>query len=125
MEKDSNNKKRKSSTGLDENIAAFLCYAFIWASGILFVLIEKESRLVRFHAMQSILTFGGLSIVIILLKVFVRAMPFFLIEMIDLISMIVWIIIVLLWIYLMISAYKGRITKIPVLGDIAANTLER
>src|SRR5215208_7905053 len=45
----------KSSTGLDENIAALLSYVFGWISGLIFFLIEKESRLVRFHAMQSLL----------------------------------------------------------------------
>ena len=45
----------KSSTGLDENVAALLSYIFGWVSGLIFFLIEKDSRLVRFHAMQSIL----------------------------------------------------------------------
>ena len=45
----------KSSTGLDENIAALLSYVFGWVSGLIFFLIEKDSRLVKFHAMQSIL----------------------------------------------------------------------
>src|SRR6185503_10229815 len=45
----------KSSTGLDENIAALLSYVFGWVSGLVFFLIEKDSRLVRFHAMQSLL----------------------------------------------------------------------
>src|SRR5688572_1826106 len=45
----------KSSTGLDENVASLLSYLFGWVSGLIFFLIEKDSRLVRFHAMQSIL----------------------------------------------------------------------
>jgi uncharacterized membrane protein len=45
----------KSSTGLDENIAATLSYVLNWVSGLVFFLIEKDSRLVRFHGMQSIL----------------------------------------------------------------------
>src|SRR4026209_1197075 len=45
----------KSSTGLDENIAALLSYVFGWVSGLIFFLIEKDSRLVSVHAMQSIL----------------------------------------------------------------------
>src|SRR5829696_3699279 len=45
----------KSSTGLDENVAALLSYLFGLVSGLIFFLIEKDSRLVRFHAMQSIL----------------------------------------------------------------------
>src|SRR5260370_36014888 len=53
----------KSSTGLDENVAALLSYIFGWLSGLIFLLLEKESRLVRFHAMQSILL-NVLSVVI-------------------------------------------------------------
>src|SRR3954447_25021680 len=45
----------KSSTGLEENVAALLSYVFGWVSGLIFFLIEKDSRLVRFHAMQSLL----------------------------------------------------------------------
>ena len=45
----------KSSTGLDENVAALLSYIVGWVSGLVFYLMEKDSKLVRFHAMQSIL----------------------------------------------------------------------
>src|ERR1044072_9211137 len=45
----------KASTGPDENLAALLSYVFGWVSGLVFFLIEKDSRLVRFHAMQSLL----------------------------------------------------------------------
>src|SRR5690242_7465546 len=45
----------KSSTGLDDNVAALLSYIFGWVSGLIFFIMEKDSRLVRFHAMQSIL----------------------------------------------------------------------
>src|SRR5689334_2742884 len=45
----------KSSTGLDENVAALLSYIFGWITGLIFFLIEKNSQLVRFHAMQAIL----------------------------------------------------------------------
>jgi len=45
----------KSSLGLEENIAALLAYVFGWVSGLVFFLMEKDSKLVRFHAMQSIL----------------------------------------------------------------------
>ena len=44
----------KSSTGLDENVAALLAYILHLVTGLVFFLIEKDSRLVRFHAMQSI-----------------------------------------------------------------------
>ena len=53
-------KKERSSTGLDENVAGFLCYLFGFVTGIVFLVVEKESRFVKFHAMQSTITFLGL-----------------------------------------------------------------
>ena len=42
-------KSAKSSTGLDENVAALLSYVMTRVSGLIFFFIEKDSRLVRFH----------------------------------------------------------------------------
>jgi uncharacterized membrane protein len=55
--------KERSSTGLDENVAGFLCYLFGFITGIVFLVVEKESRFVKFHAMQSTITFLGLFII--------------------------------------------------------------
>ena len=52
----------KSSTGLAENDAGLLCYVLIWVSGLVFILLEQESKFVRFHAAQSVIVFGVLSI---------------------------------------------------------------
>src|ERR1043165_3349915 len=59
----------KSSTGLDENLAALLAYIFGWISGLIFFLIEKDSRLVRFHAMQSILLSALVIVVMVVVGV--------------------------------------------------------
>src|SRR6185369_8769164 len=61
----------KSSTGLDENIAALLSYIAGWISGLVFFLIEKDSRLVRFHAMQSLILSGGGFVVLFVLWIVV------------------------------------------------------
>ncbi len=50
----------ESSTGLSANLAGLLCYALGWVTGIVFVVLEKKSTFVRFHAWQSIVTFGFL-----------------------------------------------------------------
>lgn len=55
--------KQKSSTGLDEHVAGFLCYILGFITGIVFLVVEKESRFVKFHAMQSTITFLGLFII--------------------------------------------------------------
>src|SRR5271157_1873168 len=51
-----------ATSGLSENAAATLSYVLGWLTGIIFYLIDKRPY-VRFHAAQSIVTFGGLNII--------------------------------------------------------------
>src|SRR5436190_3451510 len=59
----------KASIGMDANLASMLCYLTMICCGLgivlslVFFLIEKTSRLLRFHAMQALL-FGGVWIVV-------------------------------------------------------------
>ena len=101
----------KSSTGLDENVAGLLCYVLGWVSGLVFVLIEQESKFVRFHAIQSIYVFGVLMIAGIILG----WIPFIGGVLAGLISVLGFI----LWIVLMIKAYQGTRYKLPWSGNLA------
>ena len=58
----------KTSSGLNENVAGLLCYVAWWVSGIVFLIIEKDSKFVRFHAVQSIAAFGAVTVVEIILS---------------------------------------------------------
>jgi len=101
----------KSSTGLEANIAGLLCYVLGWVSGLVFILIEKESKLVRFHAIQSIYVFGTLT---------VASIVFGWIPVIGLvIRPLLGVLGVVLWIVLMIKAYQGEKYKLPLVGDLA------
>ena len=51
-----------ASSGITENTAAALSYVLGWITGIIFYLIDKRPY-VRFHAAQSIVTFGLLHII--------------------------------------------------------------
>ena len=101
----------KTSTGLDENVAGLLCYVLGWISGLVFFLIEKENKFVRFHALQSIIVFG------------VLFLAGFIIGWIPVIGWVIkWLISVLalvLWIILMIKAYQGEKFKLPWAGNLA------
>ncbi len=48
-------------SGLSENTAALLAYVLGWFTGLIFLLIDKRPY-VRFHAAQSLITFGGLHV---------------------------------------------------------------
>lgn len=102
----------KTSSGLQPKVAGLLCYLLWWVTGIVFLIIEKDNKVIRFHAWQSIFTFGGITVIQIILAF----IPF-----IGLIlGIIVWIGSVILWIYLMYSAYQGKMVKLPITGNIAA-----
>ena len=52
---------QSAQSGMSENVAGLLCYVLGWLTGIIFYLIDKRP-FVRFHAAQSIVVFGGLHI---------------------------------------------------------------
>jgi uncharacterized membrane protein len=109
------NPKQKAIFGLDENIASLLCYLLIWISGIIIYLLEKENKMVKFHALQSILVFLPLNILYwIMGYIFWFSIGYIL-------AMIVGLIMFILWIVLMIKAYQGEKYKLPIVGDIADN----
>ena len=101
----------KTSTELDENVAGLLCYVAWWISGLVFFLIEKKNKFVRFHALQSIIVFGVLTLAIIVLG----WIPFIGVVIISLI----WVLAIVLWILLMVKAYQGEKYKLPWSGNLA------
>ena len=101
----------KTSTGLDENVAGLLCYVLGWISGLVFFLIEKENKFVRFHALQSIIVFGVLSIASLILS-YIPWIGWLLGGLISILALVLWII-------LMIKAYQGEKFKLPWAGDLA------
>jgi len=102
--------KEKSSTGLDENVAAFLCYLFGFITGIVFLVVEKKSSFVKFHAMQSTITFLGL---------FVISFVISWIPIINLLVYPIWLLSLILWLILMIKALKGERYLLPIVGKMA------
>ena len=120
----------KSSTGLDENVAALLSYVFTWLSGLIFFLMEKESRLVRFHAMQAILL-GGSALVLgivlwvawVILLIIATQVSDALVMLLNLVFMLLmgafYIGLLIAWIMCMIKAYGKQYFKLPVIGNLA------
>lgn len=106
-----------TSTGLDENIAGLLCYVATIITGIIFLLIEKKSYFVRFHAMQSVVTFGSIWILTIVLGGIIPFIGPVLSGLLTLLSVVLWII-------LMIKAYQKELIKLPIVGELSDKFLE-
>lgn len=120
----------KSSTGLDENIAALLSYIFGWVSGLIFFLIEKDSRLVRFHAMQSLLlnVAAGIIAVVLWILWFVLAVAasmasetlgFLVSAVLGLLIFVFWIALLIGVILCLVKAYQRQYFKLPIIGNFA------
>ncbi len=111
-----------NATGLPQNMAGALAYLLGPITGILFLVVEKENRFVRFHAMQSTIMCIAWIIVSYGLRLFLY---------VPLIGWIVGILIslvlglggFLLWIYLMWQAFQGNEFEIPVIGAFARKQL--
>jgi uncharacterized membrane protein len=104
----------KTSTGFNANVAAALSYLVGFVTGIIFLVIEKENKFVRFHAMQSTLVFAGIVAVDILLQI------------VPILGALVVIFVVIplsaiLWLLLMFKAYQGEEFKLPLVGQMAAD----
>jgi uncharacterized membrane protein len=100
-----------SSTNLSPNAAALLCYLGGWITGIVFLILEKKSAFVRFHAAQSIFVFGVLHAAGILLSS-VPVTASFLVPAVAVLAFILWIV-------LMVRAYRGELVRVPVAGELA------
>ena len=119
-------------TGLDSNVAGALAYLFGALTGIIFYVLEPEDEFVRFHAAQSIvvsvgffvLAFGT-SIVTTVLSVLggASAGASVAFGLVSLVIGLVWLVVALagfgLWLFLMLRAYQGKQTRIPVAAGIA------
>ena len=113
----------ESSTGMSANVAGLLCYVAGWITGIVFVVLEKKSTFVKFHAWQSIMIFGVLTVVQIILSIIGTiawtSFSLGLWRFANVLGIIVWVITVGLWIALMILAYQGKMWKVPLAGNWA------
>ncbi len=104
--------REKSSTGLEENVAGFLCYLLGFVTGIVFLIVEKQSRFVKFHAKQSTITFLGLFVISAILG------------WVPVIGVLVWIFSLFLWLLLMIKALQGKRYALPIVGKMIEEKVE-
>ncbi|MEA1985690.1 MAG: hypothetical protein U9N13_08595 [Euryarchaeota archaeon] len=101
----------KTSIKLNENIVAVLCYVGMWMTGILFMLIEPDNKFVRFHALQSILVFLPLSIIVFMLG-WIPYVGWLLADLAGFFSMFLLLVLV-------IMAWRGAKFKLPIVGKKA------
>lgn len=100
-----------TALGIDQNIEAMLCYMLSWVTGILFLFIEKKNLFVRFHALQSLITFLALWAI----SLIGTNIPFIGI----IFKLALYPLQIVLWIFMMYQAFQNKVYKLPFSGDIA------
>lgn len=126
----------KSALGLDGNVAAALGYP-IGIIAIISLIIEKENRFVRFHAMQSILLHVAWIVVAIVLMFLFFILAIFGIAasaaggeaggavggIFSMLIGLIWMVVIAAYIggliYAAVKAYGGNKFMLPVVGAMA------
>jgi uncharacterized membrane protein len=106
------------TTGLQENVAGLLCYVLGWLTGLIFLLIDKRP-FVRFHAAQSIVVFGALFVIQMVLSFGLIGSGLFGFSIWWMISRLVSLVTLIAWIVLMVQAYQGKMFEVPIAAGIA------
>jgi uncharacterized membrane protein len=111
-----------TSTGRAANVAGLLSYILGPITGVLFLVLEKENRFVRFHAMQSVVV--GVALIALSIALSIAS------SMLAFVPVIGWIVALLagltlaifsfvLWILLMVRAFRGKEWAVPLAGAFA------
>lgn len=106
-----------TTMNMDPNVAGGLSYILGWITGLIFFLVEKQNRFVRFNAMQSILLSVAVAIAYVVVGI-VGVIP--IIGLITLLlTPLIGIAAFVLWLICLINAFQGKYFKLPLIGDYA------
>ncbi len=113
----------QTSLGMDPRLERVLAYAFFWVSGIILFFVERKDRSVRWHAAQSMVTFGLLFLLMFgvsMLSNFLSWIPILggLTSLgLGLLMRVLGWVIGILWVWLMINAWFKPDYRLPLIGD--------
>ncbi len=102
-------------SGLEPTVAGALAYLLWFVSGILFFIVEKHNAFVRFHALQSIILFGGLFVIMLVFGI-IPILGFVVNFLLSISAFVIWL-------FLMVKAAQGVAFKLPIIGDIAERNI--
>ena len=120
-----------TSTGMQAKTEALVSYLFGWVSGIVFLILERKNRFVRFSAAQSTIFFGGSFIVLALLHYIgaflggIFLIGFVLSWVFSCATFVVAVPTLLIWLYLMMQSFRGKTVRLPIISGYADSLVNR
>lgn len=116
----------KTALGLDLNVGGLLTYIPICGISLIYSIIvlvtDKQNKIMRFHAVQSLLLIGVFVVLWIAISIVSVILAFASTTLSFLFSLLVWLVLLGflgLAVYMCIKAYGLQMTKLPVIGDMA------
>jgi uncharacterized membrane protein len=117
-----------STTGLDERLAGVLCYSVWWVTGGLFLVLERQDRIIRFHAAQSLILFGAVSALLVAfgaLSAVSLMLSSALYELMQVFGKLLWLGATVVWLVLVLRAWRGEVWRVPLVAALADRVVER
>ncbi len=113
---------RRSTTGLSPHVASVLVYAAAWLSALIFLILERDSRLVRFHALQATLAFGVLCLLgmacgaLTVVSAFYSTAAF---KFFAVASEAAWLAMAVVWLIALVCVARDANWRMPLVGRFA------
>ena len=111
-----------SSTGLSSRTAAALAYGGWWVTGLIIWFLERQDRFARFHAAQSVVTFGVIGALIMFFGFLAAASLSFMpgaFTALMALTIFTWVLGVALWTVSVWKAASGEDWRIPLASGLA------
>ena len=105
----------------NRNLVAALSYLLGFVTGIVILLVEKDDKFIRFHAMQSTVVSGALFILSFVLGFILAPIGI----LATVVNTIISIAAIIVWIVSMVKAYQGQLYKWPIAGDFSEKQISR
>ena len=99
----------------NRNLVAALSYLLGFVTGIVILLVEKDDKFIRFHAMQSTIATGSLFLLNIAVGLILK--PLGILDVLaGMLNILFWFLILLVIIISFVRTYQGKLFKWPIVG---------
>jgi uncharacterized membrane protein len=96
-----------SAVGANKKTYTILSYIFFWVGGLIFLFVGKDDPDVKWNAANSLIFFGGLTVVMLILSF----IPF-----LNIIAALLWLVGIVYWVIFIVKSVQGNGERIPTPG---------
>jgi uncharacterized membrane protein len=116
-----------AGAGIDKRTGAFLAYVLQWLTGIIFLFVGKNDPDVKYHAAQSVVFFGGLTVIFFAADILYAFMPGIIKVLLALVLFAASIFWLVAWIMCLIRAWNGGGARfeVPLVGSFVTPYAEQ